>query len=84
VYAVCQKWELGIQSFYSSQTYSMQLKKKWFSYKKPVLYTFQEGYFFINFLLKNWLLKKKQERVHAFYINHCTFPSFTFTKVFCV
>jgi len=62
---------------------SMQLKKKSGSViKKSLFYTPSKGYFFINFLFRNWLLKKKQERVHAFYINHCTFPFSLLQKCF--
>jgi len=79
---MCQKWELGIQSFYySSQTYSMQvLKKMCFGYIKPVLYTFQEGYFFLNFILKNWLLKVETRKSTFFILKIIVLFLFSFIQ----
>lgn len=64
---MCQKWEKGIQSFYSSQTYSMQLTKKSASVILRLFDKPSKKEFFFNFSVSNWLLKLKK-RMSTFFL----------------
>jgi len=84
---MCQKWELGIQSFYySSQTYSMQvLKKDVLRLYKACFIHLPRRIFLSKFSFKKLAVKNRNKKKYILYsIDHCTFPFFIHTKMFCV